>query len=928
MKKNLLKSSIVAAGALSMIAAPIATIACGKTVTEIKTGRNLKMLYNQTKNTSAYRFDQSFSYGTVASDIETSSTMAVLVRTASNIENTKFNKESGTYFEYFKLELASGILVTPSDSSERVLFDSDDYGTKGVSTNPKSINSTNFKTALENASAIEFVIREGIEWVDKTGNSKKDSAGNAYVVTAEDFYYGIYRTGLTNNADRNKSYSDSNPFGGFGTRASNESETDFSNSNKLRSENIGKEINYQAIQSASGGFTNAYLYDMFNVQNPAEMVELVGGKPAMIGSYESKDTVKFAQKSDLETDAKADFWNAFTNLVLEKYDFVAAPSGFIKDVSSKESTVGSITLPEGKAKEFGAFTYGTKLDNTLFASPYYVSTDAATEVLFKKNTKYNVGDWVESSTNIESIKLEYITVSDYGTQLFNRYQNGDAYILPLSQLDDSQFQKVVRNGKKYGVRRIDPVISTKFAGPDNLSGDMFPIMLPYAGQSKYLFNDGFAKMYYGSTLADITAGNMKISDYLKPHAVAFRSQLTALINWYGQSVVLSPRGDYELWMPYLPTDVTINGKETTDDAKKEKFFGKPADTKNPRTRKGYTEELNAVQYYELNAANELSPKSISVKENRDKYNATGVTNIVTKLQSNDFATIKTSILKLIEDHAGGSKVTFDFINRDAALSSPQENALKYFADVINSVDTNKLTATFSKQTDFNVGIRPSLTGENGSWFQFHGWGPDFDGAATWATGYSRERFGLAATAIAMHNLGGNAAFDRLTDYGSKLATEINTAMNEYFADVDKNDGNDIAGFYNSVDDIKDIKNVHTINLSSSNLISTSLFKDYNNGTPDDTSDDANATQRVKIDEAKSHFYKTVANIDQSLQDIYTNAQWIDLFTEYQSLTGKTFGYRETVISNKTDGVRYVWSTNLDRIVLLSGISYLSDWKIK
>ncbi|WP_128008388.1 OppA family ABC transporter substrate-binding lipoprotein [Mycoplasma sp. ATU-Cv-508] len=615
---------------------------------------NLRTVINSVNANSWYRFDKSFSYGSISSnDLHSPLVAGQLVRSSSRGENARvvdlsqpvdedFNlnlKPSEHRFSQFlKLELASKVVVRQTNTN--LVFDSDvdDAQLKN------SINSDFFRQALEspNTLALDFVVRTNVPWVNHLGQAATSPTGEIYYLQALDWLYGVYRTGLTNNNWRHAPVDISNPFGGYGVLPPGQDQQKWSQRWSEQSRQASVIGRFRPLASVTGGFSNNYLYDIFGVKNLIELVTPLPGRrnAALIGDFEGQPTVSIQAKNSTVKPNFGQFFKKF----LDAQEFIPAPSGYIQDYASKVNYVSgngaSLVVPDKQdpaivsseinVRKYGVFTYGTDWNNTLYIGPYYVKKNNQFQVEYDLNPHYWDKRFVKSDQTVKNIIFDYSPQSDnkiFAQSMFEQYRHGRVFSLELNDLASNKIFDIKKEPEKFGLRYVDSQIDNRFVG------DMFPIALPFPELSNYHFNDNFAQLWFGTSLSNIDQGKMQLGDYLKPTAVAFRSQIMAAINWYTQNRTMSKLDQTEPWYPPLPPDAPINAQNS--------------DSEKPRTFYDYRGELNRLTYYELGSDNfSLEKNTVSMEQNKQVYQQTS--SLQESLKSAVFEKIQPAIQRTIQ----------------------------------------------------------------------------------------------------------------------------------------------------------------------------------------------------------------------------------------------------------------------------------------
>lgn len=929
-KKGLTRLSLTLVGTAGVLT--IASLAIAYGIPNVAQSKNhLRTVVNASNSRLRWHyFDKSASYGSILkNDFAESVAVQALVRKAAVGEREKIinydnpvNEQTFLknlkdspykYHEFLRLELAQAIVVFQGQNYE--VFDNDDYNQEIANISESSINSSKFQQLLadKNTTRLDFIIRSNVPWVNHRGQVVKDATGKPYYVEPKDWLYGIYRMGMTNNMWRHSPVNENNPFGGFGTLKPNISLNEWTKKWTQLSTNLQIMSAGARLVDENEGFSNSYLYDMLNVQNPTLLVKKnAQGIPNILGTFHDQkrqvQTVSFNKQS---VSKSADFKIFFNKQIIDSTEIIAAPSRYIDEVASKIDRVGNVELPSKEDKDiesneeinirkYAQFTYGTTYDKTLYATPYYVSESNGFRNKFEINNHYWDTAFVKRTDKILSYTEDFIEISDkdvFYQSLFDQYNNDRIYTLDPQHQSNEKREQILSDPQKYGLRYENPI---KLEMPNNLVS----AMLPYDNYD-YYYDNNFAKIWFGAPLDDIKQGKMLFNQFINPWTIAARSQIFAAINWYTQLRTINPMNKFENWYSYFPPDSAINAKDS--------------DKINPVKFSHYKQQLNVIKYWIVNEKNQLEPRSLDLEDNIRSYNADKTQQA--SIRSAHFDQIKKAFKPTVDEILQSSdpnlKITFQIRNRFLNPSPMHVKLFEQFVDIFKALDSRfdpvlKISNLSEDISDYHF--------RNKSMFQSIGWGPDYDGAGTWITGLNRNNTSISTLALALaSDQQVSALFPRLTQYGNFLNQQINNEITDYFQSRGAiNLKNQV--FKNPLEAVKSLTNQGKVNLSSSEFIKSVLLrKDIYNALT--------VNEKMIIDQANETFKKVLAGIDLKLQTEFTEQDFIELSQEYSSLVGWGFNERYAGIPNKSKFQEIIWKPWLIWPKPESGIIYLNDLRI-
>lgn len=422
---------------------------------------------------------------------------------------------------------------------------------KGISSNPRSVNSAEFQTDLEKATKLSFRIRPNQYWVDKNGEKIKDGEETKYKVVADDFRISVLRTLVYADATFRRSNGSS-------------IETD-----KLISNQFNRSPSTFTSEKPTG-FNNKYLFTLFNIS----FDDLIDPTKSVSEDTEGNTYFSFNM---LDPNSQSRFAEYLPKLLTDS-TFLAAPSEYIKEnasnkelfyVQSSEADAELIretiaNLPEGAVRESGLFWYGTSVNNTLFSSRYYTSGYNANSraVNYKVNTHYHDQEWVNDSSTIKIFTEQYSNQADepnlWVDKISNQFINGESPNIRTNELN-SEAKKTAseigfsyaQSGNKDQIARRNFWNFAPLPGNDNswlayMNGDsvFFDVLYGYSVQElnsskSVIEGDGASKDYLtvGEVLKQSTTGA----------GMEFRTILLSSLNLNAVSNTINPNNEVRPW---------------------------------------------------------------------------------------------------------------------------------------------------------------------------------------------------------------------------------------------------------------------------------------------------------------------------------------------------------------------------------------------
>lgn len=570
----------------AVLATPFLVAArCGGIVPAYQ-NKQVVISYNSKLSPVGYGYDQSASYGSMSPIKEEGrSTVETLIRIKNEGKlEVQYNKELKKYVVikpsiwYRKLALAEAIIVTTKDNKQHV-FDNDKHevmpqkdatgfykttAVKASSKDQKSINGEFFEQLLEKEEVkdIKLVVRQGIKWVDSKNQATK------YELKAQDFYYSWWRTKLLNT--------------------------------KLRHTNGGtKEID-DAIRavlepksrtfSERKTYPNEYLLGLNNINSEKFLNEEEFIKKVTFNGKE-RETLEFTKKDE----AKKGLWlETIDGFLSTSLELVPAPSEYIKEFAAQPKAIQKFggtdqqltTANEvlknatSKVKEYGVYWYGQHLDTTLFVSPYiYDGTNTKlNEERIVCNKHFWDKEFLERKDKVETIVVSYasseVDPKIFDQQQWDAYEQGLTTYYKYAALDEKVKTQVNSNPKKYGLTYRKDYNTDQL----QIQYTLLPMGVPFVVQEKpvtdtkeYSYNDHYAKLMYGKTVAEIAAGEAPsvAKEFVGGKGLLFRTLINSAINFNYLSKFIDQKN--QAWIAKVASDGKINTGETTPNEVEDKI---------------------------------------------------------------------------------------------------------------------------------------------------------------------------------------------------------------------------------------------------------------------------------------------------------------------------------------------------------------------
>lgn len=718
--------------------------------------------------TSKYGSYQNYTYDNSSGFLIRKSNMfePIVNKKTTGISNVEYEVKRPSVWKY-SLGLAESVVVTKSDGTKATFNKDDadifpDYSDatnktfdeiqyQASSNDAASINSQAFQDALTGAKKIQFTIRKGIKWVDKSGNETN------YEVVPEDFYIGWMRTFLQTKSDRHD-YLKTAP--GFTTEA--------------EQNNIDNVVNSVLTEGATEftdkeTYPNGYLYPLFGFKysdfsDESKFLETYGSGPEKAVTFNADPLTPNNKGGSL-------LFEAISTI----FDFVAAPSQYIEANASnpilgnpKKLTAAEITTAKNLIKSLpadnivsktGLYWYGTDVDHLLTAGPYYYAGyDQSTQKeSWKLNKHYYNQEFVNRSSTIQRIDVRYKNQTDSNTflsQLYQDYKIGKLGFISYNDLSTTNQGEVLGAPSKYGVSYL------KSSNIANLKAKVTWRVIPGTPTTKndIYYNDAYSQLVFGNTSQDVQSGNVKgetkLSELLAGRGLSFRSIINNAVNWeFVQSFLTDNKA--QAWINTLAENGKIGGSDAQNNSNNIvlTYYDKL------NTLFSLDKDLNKVEY---NAGKtEINPNdNITAAESQSSD--------IDKLRSAGYAKLQEAMTALLDDFYTShpaldpdvreeDKVTWKFIFRYGNWSPPKMENLfdsNFMPALINNLDTKgRLKVSFTKIDANNPSDYPkwrnalnNYSGGNSA-YTFSGWGYDYNAIGSGLDGTTTNGLNAAMVVI-------------------------------------------------------------------------------------------------------------------------------------------------------------------------------------
>ncbi|WNM13913.1 OppA family ABC transporter substrate-binding lipoprotein [Mesomycoplasma ovipneumoniae] len=612
-------------------------------------------------------------------------------------------------YSYESFVNAAAIVVRKKDGSELV-FDSDahekGYLEPGQTTNSlviklksdqkNSINSDFFVQALDEAESIHFFLKNDVKWVDYQGNPTQ------YTLKPEDYYYGFKAQRLSDPQYR----------------------ASVGGSKEIDEEAQKKIPNFDP---KSTYFTNTiinwYLLDLFgldlaDLDDENKYIEQYKGKNANFQGQKSVSFYKGASKDKV-------FFNGFYQKSLLGGMLFPAPSEFIDKRNSDTQTIkdGKPTGrfgETGEALKYGAYWYGEDFKkDQLFVSPYTQLSQETNRETWKINKYYPRTGWKDQLpyvfNKITTLYSKYPSASAFENAKFNSYREQTILAIGFDSLNDSIKNLVSSDQERYGWRL------KKAEDKDSLHKWYYSALVPGSlkqnfraevgvtfDEKYYGFNDNFAKLNFGASLADIAKGNAKVVENLvSGPSLEFRLIIANAWNLYTTAQSIS--NSSLPWYNFVAPDNKITSKP---------------DSKTPRD---FYQEANTIKLVDQTGEIYYTKNP----EDEKKKNFENVNDATKQFQAPQFEMLKARMKALLDDFYAKNNIPADqkvewtnhsfFVNAGNKEIGAVTNGAKAIMDLDPRLKINVIWPITDRTRRANY----LLTRTGG--VDFGGWGYDYDG---------------------------------------------------------------------------------------------------------------------------------------------------------------------------------------------------------
>ena len=545
---------------------------------------NIKI--NEPLNNEGYKFDLSYSYGSVSN---TSKNSLLLINELLHLKSEgdfKYDQINDVViqpsYESYKFSLIDSIVLTfvkagtsmqelknadpnNSDLFFQLVFDSDDdsitpqfnpsnnndFVLTKTSNDPRSINNPNvfgkilssgylsqkinlddqnlnIDTTQHNFMMVNLGVtfNDNAYWVDSNGNKTK------YNICPEDMFYSIKRTLLFDRKYRQS-------HGG---------------SKELDSYFIEK-TQTTKLFGENQKFPNEYLFEFFGIKKDY-LYDETKAIQSLLGNPNKKSYVFTFNifNNNQVTDSTFVYSNyeIINKYLINSLTFSLSPSQYIKEKFADNQNVNQTKVGtiEGEARKYGIYTYGQNREDVLYASYYIPVSSSGGREVYQYNKYHPDLEWVnnvengfekdgKTYKNLNTVILEYaggIDSSTFNNQTFNAFLSGTVSEMDYSLISDAQKQQLygndfnnkevlIANSEANGLRATKNINISKLN--TRTVWQAFP-----TDNLQYTFNDVYAKLVYGSSIDELNNGSAIISNtFFGGVGLEFRNLIQASINW-------------------------------------------------------------------------------------------------------------------------------------------------------------------------------------------------------------------------------------------------------------------------------------------------------------------------------------------------------------------------------------------------------------
>lgn len=747
---------------------------------------NIKI--NEPLNNEGYKFDLSYSYGSIS---DSSKTSLLLINELLHLKNEgdfKYDQINNVViqpsYESYKFSLVDSIVLTfvkagttindlkiadpnNSDLFFQLIFDNDDdeiipkptnnndFVLTKTSKHPKSINNPDvfgkilssgylsqkidlndpnliIDTTQHNFMMVNLGVtfNDNAYWVDSNGEKTK------YKICAEDMFYSIKRTKLYDKKYRHA-------HGG---------------SKDLDSYFI-EETQTTKMFGENQKFPNEYLFEFFGIKKNDLYDKTKAIQPLL--SNPNKEAYVFTFNIFNNNQTSDNTFVYSNSEIINKYlinslTFSLSPSQYIKEKYAtnqnlNQTKVGPI---EGEAKEFGIYTYGQNREDVLYASYYVPVSSSGGREVYKYNKYHPDLEWINNVEkgyekngklykNLNTVILEYaggIDSSTFNNQTFNSFLSGTVSEMDYSLISDAQKQQLygydfnkevlIANSEANGLRATKTINISKLNS--RTVWQAFPV-----NNVQYNFNDAYAKLVYGASIEELNKGSALVSNtFFGGIGLEFRNLIQASINW-NQYIQTAYSGVRDAWLSGAAQDAKFSSTNP--------HSLKPTDFNEKGINDLYYLDENGVQ--QTVTLSQMKRLSGMTGEELDKEYGPGTSNDMQLAlsKSPQYSKIQKAMKALLDKFYRDNnlnenikiewEIPYSFADQDETKCKATEYIVN---NVINGLDP-RINAKFFKPTSRNEMLN-AINQRRGA-YNGNLWSYDYEGIGSYFAGFFSEGSG-------------------------------------------------------------------------------------------------------------------------------------------------------------------------------------------
>ena len=917
---------------------------------------NIKI--NEPLNNEGYKFDLSYSYGSVSN---TSKNSLLLINELLHLKSEgdfKYDQINDVViqpsYESYKFSLIDSIVLTfvkagtsmqelknadpnNSDLFFQLVFDSDDdsitpqfnpsnnndFVLTKTSNDPRSINNPNvfgkilssgylsqkinlddqnlnIDTTQHNFMMVNLGVtfNDNAYWVDSNGNKTK------YNIRPEDMFYSIKRTLLFDRKYRQS-------HGG---------------SKELDSYFIEK-TQTTKLFGENQKFPNEYLFEFFGIKKDY-LYDETKAIQSLLGNPNKKSYVFTFNifNNNQVTDSTFVYSNyeIINKYLINSLTFSLCPSQYIKEKFADNQNVNQTKVGtiEGEARKYGIYTYGQNREDVLYASYYIPVSSSGGREVYQYNKYHPDLEWVnnvengfekngKTYKNLNTVILEYaggIDSSTFNNQTFNAFLSGTVSEMDYSLISDAQKQQLygndfnnkevlIANSEANGLR------ATKNINISKLNTRTVWQAFPADNLEEYKFNDVYAKLVYGSSKDELKKGLAIISNtFFGGVGLEFRNLIQASINW-NQYIQTAYSGVRDAWLSGAAQDAKFSSTNPNS--------LKPADFNELGINDlFYLDEKGQQQTVTLKEMKTLS--GMTGEELDDKYGPGTSNNMRLALsKSPQYSQIQKAMKALLDKFYQKNnlsnndliewEIPYSFADQDETKCKATEYIVE---NVINGLDP-RIKAKFFKPTSRNDMLN-SISQRRGA-YNANLWSYDYEGIGSYIAAFFSEGSGT-------NLMGAIAIF-------AKDPTSTNDKL-----------------FLNrlSKDEIKSLQTQYPLFTELAKFIATKINNEFGSNASEDvkvenwdliTNKDMNHIVSFFNDATKNpNNVKPIDLIPVLLKEFETESSW----EKNASLSEKEKGNMWTKLikeMNSIKGVSIDTETSIDKLTNVNYVLYLKEYQI-